>query len=198
MIDQKKLDETLSWAREQQKLVENDYYDGYAALLDLFTKLDLTNELEVTAGAYAVYGWMPTIMKRKPDAKRLIAFVQSCNDSSPSIEFLKRDKCVLKAINNSIVGTSKFLHFFASETFPIWDGNIARAFDASGKIEDPETYIRYCEILNNYEEPAAWPNEISEFDPSVSKIRRLEFCLYAYGRHLGKERRATQQNINPA
>ena len=59
-----KIDEALNWANKQARLIENDYYNGYSALRNLFDNLDLTNELNVIGAAYAVYGWMPTILKR--------------------------------------------------------------------------------------------------------------------------------------
>src|SRR6202035_5795119 len=53
-----KINEALNWANERQALIEDDYYDGYRVLQNLFDNLDLANELNVIAAAYAVYGWM--------------------------------------------------------------------------------------------------------------------------------------------
>jgi len=66
----KKMDEAMSWANKQEKLIEGDYYDGYSALRNLFNQLDLKNELNVMGAAYAVYGWMPTILKKGTRCRR--------------------------------------------------------------------------------------------------------------------------------
>jgi hypothetical protein len=141
--------------------------------------------------AHAVYGWMPTILKKEVKAKDLAKFVRDLRriDSGPnqktySLSLLKNQIEITHAINGSTVGTSKFLHFVAPEVFPIWDSNIAHAFEVTSKINDPPTYLAYCEAIHLYvgENPnLIWPEKIPD---GTSNVRKMEFCLYAYGKHL--------------
>jgi hypothetical protein len=131
-----KIKEAMKWANKQEKLIEDDYYNGYSALQNLFEKLDLQNELNVTAAAYAVYGWMPTILKRKPEASELIKFVREVKNSptkKDALNRLREQPNITQAVNGSTVGTSKFLHFVAPVIFPIWDSNIALVFGVTSR-----------------------------------------------------------------
>jgi hypothetical protein len=85
-ITEGKINKALNWTKKRQTLIEDDYYDGYRVLQNLFDNLDLANELNVIAAAYAVYGWMPTILKKKPKAADLVEFAQAWKNK-------KRDRC---------------------------------------------------------------------------------------------------------
>jgi hypothetical protein len=182
-----KIDKAMDWANRQERLIDGDYYDGYSELRNLFDKLDLENELNVIGAAYAVYGWMPTILKKKPEAGELAKFVRDLKNSHEkrdALAQLRGRPCITRAVNGSTVGTSKFLHFVAPEIFPIWDSNIALVFGATSKINDPATYLDYCDAVHRHldesPEPIVWPAELR--DKEVSDVRKLEFCLYAYGK----------------
>jgi hypothetical protein len=183
-----KIDEAMNWACKQKRLIQEDYYDGYSALRNLFDKLELDNELTVLGAAYAVYGWMPTILKKKPEAAKLVEFVRGLKNSGQKKDALKQlreQPHITRAVNGSTVGTSKFLHFVAPAIFPIWDSNIAFVFRLTSKINDPETYLDYCDAvhrrLDDIDRPVEWPAELRE-PKEISDVRKLEFCLYAYGK----------------
>jgi len=181
-----KIDEALNWANKQARLIENDYYDGYSALRNLFDNLDLTNELNVIGAAYAVYGWMPTILKKKPKAAELVKFAKEWKSGvkkKDALSYLRQRPTITQAVNGSTVGTSKFMHFVAPEIFPIWDSNIALVFGITSKINDPATYLDYCaEVHRRLDEPIDWPSKLRGRD-EISDIRKMEFCLYAYGKN---------------
>jgi hypothetical protein len=145
-VDGAKIYKAMDWANEQEKLIKDDYFDGYSALRNLFDKLDLTGELNVIGAAYAVYGWMPTILKKKPKAAKLAEFARvwkNCarTKKKEALSQLREKPYITQAVNGSTVGTSKFLHFVAPEIFPIWDSNIALVFRITSKINDPSTYL---------------------------------------------------------
>ena len=189
-VDGARIDKTLNWAKDQKRLIEGDYYDGYCAFRNLFEKLDLTDELNVIGAAYAVYGWMPTILKKKPEAAKLAEFAREWKNSAQKEEALSQLRerpHITQAVNGSTVGTSKFLHFIAPKIFPIWDSNIALVFGitSSYKINDPCTYLDYCDAvhcrLDDKTKPIVWPAELRE-RKKISDVRKIEFCLYAYGK----------------
>jgi CopG antitoxin of type II toxin-antitoxin system len=189
MLDETKITRAMEWASSQTSLIEDDYYNAYSDLLDFFKKLDLKNEQNVVGAAHAVYGWMPTILKKETNAKELVAFTsdlrknrERSNQRKFALDQLRQRLHITKAINGSTVGTSKFLHFVEPEIFPIWDSNIALAFEVSSKINDPDTYLAYCEAVHRYLDKnpeLKWPSELPD---GISDIRKMEFCLYAYGK----------------
>jgi hypothetical protein len=182
-----KIDEAMNWANKQESLLEGDYYDGYSALRNLFGKLDLKNELNVIGAAYAVYGWMPTILKKKPEAAELVKFAKYLKKNTQkkdALSHLRERPQITRAVNGSTVGTSKFLHFVAPEIFPIWDSNIALVFSITSKIDDPATYLDYCDAVHSHlddtAKPVVWPAKLPE---GISDVRKMEVCLYAYGKN---------------
>jgi hypothetical protein len=111
---------------------EFGYLDSYPALLDLFKELDFSRFSHVQAAACAVYGWMPRTLRYqaardKPRYKALGGFAEKIRnqDAEAAINCLEKFSIFDIAINNSVVGTSKFLHFVAPHAFPIWDDKIA-------------------------------------------------------------------------
>src|SRR5665647_1926374 len=155
-IDGARIDKALNWAKDQKRLIEGDYYDGYCALRNLFEKLDLTDELNVIGAAYAVYGWMPTILKKKPEAAELAEFAELAREwknraqKKEALSQLRERPHITQAVNGSTVGTSKFLHFIAPKIFPIWDSNIALVFGITSyyEINDPCTHLDYCDAVH--------------------------------------------------
>jgi hypothetical protein len=63
----------------------------------------------------------------KPRYKALGGFAEKIRnqDAEAAINCLEKFSIFDIAINNSVVGTSKFLHFVAPHAFPIWDDKIA-------------------------------------------------------------------------
>jgi hypothetical protein len=193
-ITEGKINKALNWAKARPTLIEDDYYDGYRVLQNLFDNLNLANELNVIAAAYAVYGWMPTILKKRPKAADLVEFAQAWKNKKrdqkeDALTYLEERPCITQAVNNSTVGTSKFLHFVAPEIFPIWDSNIALVFGITSKINDPATYLDYCGAVHRCLDagaPIVWPAELRE--KGISDVRKVEFCLYAYGKNCRSSR----------
>jgi hypothetical protein len=189
ILDETKMSEAMEWVSNQTSLIEDDYYNAYSDLLGFFKKLDLQDEQNIVGAAHAVYGWMPTILKKETKAAELVAFTKDLrkiesgpNQRKSALDQLRQHLHITKAINGSTVGTSKFLHFVEPEIFPIWDSNIALAFEVSSKINDPDTYLAYCEAVHRYLDrnpELNWPNELPD---GISDIRKMEFCLYAYGK----------------
>jgi hypothetical protein len=123
-LDETKITEALKWASDQETLIVDDYYDAYSALLDFFNNLDLQNEQNVIGAAHAVYGWMPTILKKKTKTKELIGFVRDLrkiekgpNQKELALSQLENQIAIAKAINGSTVGTSKISSFCRAGDF---------------------------------------------------------------------------------
>jgi hypothetical protein len=63
------------------------------------------------------------------------------------------------------------------------------------EINDPDAYLEYCETIHSRlaEEKIDWPNEFQKLseksDEKTSEVRKLEFCLFAYGKKKAKDRR---------
>ncbi|NJR20618.1 MAG: hypothetical protein HC777_03675 [Hyphomonadaceae bacterium] len=174
----------------------HSYLRGYHAIKELGSRTSYTDPTQIIALAYAAYGWMPTILKNIAADDELIKlgnFIQEAmlwHEARPTSPFNWPNDNVLRAVNNSVVGTSKLLHFAVPSLFPIWDSRIANVFSirTQNKINSCENYKQYFLLLNEYlSEPNPWrcPSNIEktfdDFGGSVSLLRKLEFCLFVSG-----------------
>ncbi|MGJ4902320.1 hypothetical protein ACQR0V_12175 [Bradyrhizobium sp. HKCCYLS2058] len=122
--------------------------------------------------------------------KALIAELkQVSSDSVPSILEKYRATGVLRAINNSIVGTSKLLHFFLPENIPIWDSVLGRSFGMIHRhqFHREDRFLIYVQAVHSAVRSAAisWKEldiVASQSSGPVSKVRKVEFALYAFAR----------------
>jgi hypothetical protein len=171
------------------------YSAGYIALRALIRdRTDPRDETQLLAAALAVYGWMPTILKRTRNLLSMSSFVLEVKglpfvDARPIVErtaILGRDS-VFFSLNNSVVGTSKLLHFLLPDLFPIWDSRIARLFGFKyASHNKPLAYLSYFELLHQWRENGGTlSRELSDKmqsrapknDP-LSELRLIEYALF--------------------
>ena len=99
------------------------------------------------------------------------------------------DDSLTSFINNSIVGTSKFLHFSFPEYFPIWDSRVERAtqFDkengmpniSNQRTNNVDRYIAYCKSIN--EIISIKDYELLKDLKKPEKTRKIESILFYVG-----------------
>lgn len=139
------------------------------------------------------YGWMPRVHRKYnpsnfgPHEQNVLTKIAQVCSVEEGLSFLYGcDK--VGPISNSWVGTSKFLHFLNPAIFPIWDSHLSRAIDGSkysSTINSRKNYIQYYELIHAI---IAVQNKTVEniarnsIFSNKSKVRIIEFCLFAYGR----------------
>lgn len=167
------------------------YLLSYGAFIRYFNEKHGTlNEDDLIIGIHMVYGWMPTIFEFKHS--RLGEAVDIINAVKLRRPIGAEELGVLKALlNNSIVGTSKLLHFINPEDYAIWDSRVYRFL--SGKVNVDHVRVNqvslYLLYLQRLRTLAAEPEFLSlVFAPlmerlgvSVTPLRALELVLYVAG-----------------
>jgi len=175
-----------------------EYNVSHRAILKLANAtVDDPKDDNLYALACAVYGWMPTILKKfEPNrfkVKEPIKVVRSVSTRDEAKLFL--DKNMNSApINNSWVGTSKLLYFINPDFFPIWDSRVARCFGVQTK-QSPNSKIKYLDYFDfmhdEVEKKHHWVADIAgyisnEYGSVPSDLRCLEISLFNRGRELLK------------
>ena len=158
------------------------YSKQYPALIKLGQKCD--DSQDYLALALAVYGWMPTILKHEKLEELALANLRTLSRSD-AIAYLN-ENLDGAPINNSWVGTSKFLHMLNPSVFPIWDSKIASAFGLKSRhsYEKKSVYIAYttyCHraIGDHQEILRRFAIEMqSRFEYSPTPIRCLESLIF--------------------
>lgn len=181
----------------------------YATSEKVFIKQPLeTKEDFIKLIAFA-YSWMPTIPKKV----KLNIQSKDWREYKQLIDKLKRSRKVDKqvvildelfekivpVINNSIVGTSKVLHFIAPKKVPIIDSNVITAWNALFNPEDKKDLNNNAIVTlpkkmgsskNQQKLYLGYYTNIHKWTAAVSSnitIRDIEILLYKYGKKLKEE-----------
>jgi hypothetical protein len=190
----------------------------WRALVKLFTKLDFVDSDEVWMGAEAAFGWMPGMLydvhnlgeiqklareirkkigRLKIDegqgfdkklGERALQILEQADDTTPYLLTSLEIQRGAAERNYSVVGTSKFLHFLAPSTIPIFDSRVAGTLNKSGFTT--ENYLEYVSAVHKVAEQiqekrgASIPAEIrqalrkSNAGSPVPIVREIEYTLY--------------------
>lgn len=173
---------------------KNPYLKSYVALLKVANGVKDQGDGDGLLGlSLAVYGWMPTILKKSDFAHlghewdNLIGEVRGCRNIDDGITLIKR--LGRPVISNSWVGSSKVLHFLNPKVFPIWDSLVALASGHStrGHYETINSYTSYMgRLRGSLDSPCIKQVQTAFRDANhpyiPSSVRSLELILYHDGR----------------
>lgn len=127
---------------------------------------------------------MPTIIDL--NLKNIDAVLSILNKAKQG-KLLNEDELLIgkEAINNSIVGLSKLLHFINPKIYAIWDSRIFRFLTKKKStygIIEPKNYIaylHYLEALTKDKSFQSFQNNANELiGYNVSAYRALEFTMF--------------------
>jgi hypothetical protein len=128
------------------------YTESYFAFVNYFQNQERITRSNLIIGINFTYGWMPTIFNFKSDrldkVVSILDFYRINGDmpSSENLEILK------ECLNNSIVGTSKLLHFINQSNIPIWDSRVRNYLKRKkieiGQVNRISSFKKYVEISN--------------------------------------------------
>ena len=123
---------------------------SYKEFLEFFgSKKELTPH-DLVIGAYFTYGWMPTMLELKGD----IGVVTAIANKSRREEGISKDEFsrFADAINGSVVGASKLLHFICPKKHAIWDSRVYRYLHQEApyqyRLEAANAYRNYLAFLD--------------------------------------------------
>lgn len=165
------------------------YIVSYPHFLSYFSELDVIALPDLVRGAHMVYGWMPTILDLYQEAPEsgydnVIAILNRAKQGH--LLSFEEVKITASAINNSVVGASKLLHFINPSTFAIWDSKVY-AFVHEQKphgyrVNDAKNYLNYLALLrqnvkrDGFIEFHADVNRKLGYD--VSAFRAIELIMF--------------------
>lgn len=163
-----------------------NYLSQYGSLKLLGASISNTDE--AMSLALAVYGWMPTILRSLEISNEQLELVRQSKDIDSAVLVVRDFE--IPPVNNSWVGSSKFLHFLNPDCFPIWDSHIARAFGWARRdqYESSSRYIAYMMAMRDLlpvseESTSQTIGRIKvQFGYEISPLRALEFLIFSESR----------------
>jgi len=178
--------EQLTKIADNFEATQNNYLISYPHFLNYFKNLEIINLENLVIGISFTYSWMPTILKsiKIENSEKIISILNEVKIgkeiNEQQLELLK------KSLNNSLVGTSKLLHFINPEKYAIWDSKVFRFLyneePHKYKLEKPKAYIQYLEFIKKLTTDKTFEtfyNLMKEkTGTEITKFRALELTFF--------------------
>ena len=170
------------------KVVKQTYDVSYLEFLKYFNDITIITKHNLVIGINFTYGWMPTIFDfRSDNFDEAIEILNNAkNGVIPTVKQLK----VLKGLlNNSLVGTTKLLHFINPDKFAIWDSRVYHYLTGKkaheyriGNCEAYLSFLTFCGFLTQGKEYEKVHTSIcNKLGYPMTKFRTAELIMYING-----------------
>ncbi len=163
-------------------------YISYPEFLKYFSDLKIITRHNLIIGINFIYGWMPTIFDFRSDKfdEALNILNEAKKGNKPTIDGLFLLKGLL---NNSLVGTTKLLHFINPDNFAIWDSRVYRYLTGKephdnriGNCNAYLDYLDFCEYLTKQKEFKSLQERMEkQIGYSMTPFRIAELVMYSNG-----------------
>lgn len=142
------------------KSTEENYLLSYPYFLNYFQNLESINLENLVIGISFTYSWMPTILKVL-NLKNTEEVLFILNEVKKGKLIDEQQLTTLKTtFNNSLVGTSKLLHFINPRQYAIWDSRVFRFLNNvephKYRLEKPRAYIEYLKLIEELKKEKAF------------------------------------------
>jgi hypothetical protein len=168
------------------KSTEENYLLSYPYFLNYFQNLESINLENLVIGISFTYSWMPTILKAL-NLKNTEKVLFILNEVKKGKLIDEQQLTTLKTtFNNSLVGTSKLLHFINPKQYAIWDSRVFRFLNDvephKYRLEKPRAYIEYLKLIEELknEEPFTTFFELmkQKVGYDITEYRALELAFF--------------------
>jgi hypothetical protein len=173
----------------QIQFPRNSYLKSYPDFVRYFNNIDVITEHNLVIGIHFVYGWMPTIFEFTSD--NISSTLDLLNAAKLGYQVTNKELIMLKSVfNNSLVGTSKLLHFINPNLYAIWDSRVYRYLtgkeSSHTRISKPESYLIYLDWTRNLMSDKKFPELKQHVEHRIgymmSNYRIIELVAYSKGR----------------
>jgi hypothetical protein len=129
------------------------YLMSYPHFIDYFNNVKTITFHELTIGINFTYGWMPTIFDYRDNQFTIV--LEILNKLKAGI-IPNNDELIFlrNHFNNSLVGTSKLMHFIKPDVVPIWDSRVYKYLTDEtphgyrvDNVNNFRQYLGFCNTL---------------------------------------------------
>ena len=184
-----KIDNILRDSKRVKFRVDDTYLKSYHDFIVFFEDKPIIKENDFVIGAHLVYGWMPTIINfNTENIESNVKYLNKVKNGDLLSEF--ELESLKKAVNNSIVGVSKLLHFINPQNYAIWDSRIHRYVTgkkSSYGVNNVCNFIKYQSIIRDLSKHASVNQLQSNIEIllgyKVTKIRAIEMTMFEFDKN---------------
>ena len=179
------LEKTTEIPRDNPRIMS--YIACYPHILNFFARKGPLTDSDVVIGTHVVYGWMPRVLTLRFSGQTLAKAAEKAAEVLEAARqgmVLRDDKLALlrDLINNSLVGTSKLLHFLAPDTYAIWDKKVSVFVcgkDKSKSIKEYQNYLKELRSISHQEGFSEFHASVNrKLGYEVSALRAIELVMY--------------------
>ena len=166
---------------------------SYKEFLKFFASKEKLTPHDFVIGAYFTYGWMPRMLELRGNIDVVTAIAnKSRGERISKGEFTR----LAGAINGSVVGASKLLHFLNPREYAIWDSRVYRYLHQEAphqyRLKAPNAYWEYLAFLNVLAEDFRFKNfrikVVSAIGYPVTDKRACELMMFVKGEKENRSR----------
>jgi len=165
----------------------------YMGMIESATRMSAVQDYSALVGiSHMVYGWMPRMLNLHSEAFNTTIAATFWNETRRGEIAPGTLDELIHLINNSIVGTSKLLHFIEPERFPILDARVIHVLRAEFEVSEADTtggfYRDYTSWMRRLvADPRSEKIQTNLIDRGLleggeSRLRAIELCLWIAGR----------------
>lgn len=127
---------------------DRGYAKDYDSIIAWFKRRKQWESKDVRIGCLIVYGWMPTILRTNR--------MEDFHDFAERLNVASLTEDDYKFVNNSYIGTSKFLHFWNPQQFAIWDRRICTTLDWGVLANTKVNFMKYQGYCRDFQLQHKW------------------------------------------
>ncbi len=183
----KKFKEIESKANSIDVSKKKQEWDSYDHYVEFFSKKTELNGDTLLLAMAVAYSWMPTMLsiyidkyesmnQYAVDIKKLLKIKSYNQLAKNKAEVIQTIEKISAIVNNSVVGTSKVLHFFSGGDIPIIDSRVIKSWNDCFK-DKSEIRIRNksTQYVDYWSYVLYWKEVINA--PSARSIEKVFFML---------------------
>lgn len=166
----------------------------YSYFIDYFSQINKISQNDFLYAVHVAYSWMPKMIeltikdlnqinKILSDVEYLRGISNHSQLHSSRNEICQKLSSISGIINNSMVGISKVLHFFAPNNIPIIDSNVFQSWNQffmcypSVMLRGSRNKIKVDCYMDYWEAMLFWKQEVG-----LNSVRQIEESFYIMGR----------------
>jgi len=160
---------------------------SYRSFVGFFEGKSSIKPHDALLGASLAYAWMPTILDFRGDAGEVAGLLQK---AAKGVDLDADELEVLaSAVNNSMVGASKLLHFVSPGKYAIWDSRVYRYLSRkkpyAQRLRSPEAYLEFLAFVrslvgdNRFRKAHRHVEKVIGYP--VTAIRAAEYVMFVKG-----------------
>ncbi len=160
----------------------------YLEFVKYFRSIPKITFHHMVIGINFTYGWMPTAFDFRSD--EYSTAVKILNQAKKGVDLTEEQLAMLRNLfNNSLVGTTKLLHFINPKKYAIWDSRVYRYFNREEphhyRIGDCTRYLLYLDfchcVARNPDFAKIHESICKKLGYQVTKLRSIELMMYNLG-----------------